>query len=135
MGLESVEGEEDSEFQFTQINHSELIKQLLRWAVIALAVTVNQGGSACFVFLLLEEESAALILHLLGSFAVQCFLVSASGMRCLLVVELSSSERNFDLPINRQSVWETAKATIFKKPIFLRVLVDFQLLHVRIEGF
>ena len=48
-------------------------------------------------FLVVDEESAALTHHLPVGFEGVCFFVSASGLGCRLVVEISTSRsKNFD---------------------------------------
>jgi hypothetical protein len=45
----------------------------------------------CFVFLIVEEESISLTHHLPAGLSTHCFFVPASGLGCLLVVDVVQS--------------------------------------------
>jgi hypothetical protein len=53
--------------------------------------SLSHGFFGVFCFLVLEEESAALIHHLPAGLAAACVLESAFGMRCRLVEAVSTS--------------------------------------------
>jgi hypothetical protein len=53
------------------------------------STSLVNGAFTFFIFKLEEEESTALLLHLLKLYAVDCFFASAAGLGCRLVVAVA----------------------------------------------